>query len=280
MPETEEVATSPATTHRVSWSGHSDVGRFRKNNEDAFLGLRFDGHDINLLGKIGEGSLDDMDYVFAVSDGMGGKAAGEFASKITIEKTTRMLPRSFRQSASGILPGFNDILDELVHEIHKALTYLGESYEEVNGMGATLSLAWVTPGWLYFGHVGDSRIYYFPKAGGMKQLTDDHTRPGWLRRQGKINEREARNHPAKNVLSQSLGSNCQFLDPQVGSVGCEPGDKFLICSDGLVDGLWDHRLTDVVRESNDPEIGRLLVEEAVQASGRDNTTALVIEVTA
>ncbi len=271
---------SDAATHHVRWSGHSDVGRFRKNNEDAFLGLRFDGQNINYLGKIGNGSLDEMDYVFAVSDGMGGKAAGEFASKITIEKTAKLLPHSFRQSALGLVPGFNDVVIELFHEIHKALTYLGNSYEECAGMGATLSLAWLTPGRLHFGHVGDSRIYYFPQLGGMKQLTHDHTRPGWLRRQGQINEREARNHPAKNALQQSLGSNCQFLEPQVGSVICEPGDRFLICSDGLVDGLWDHRITDVVRENDDPAIGQLIVEEAVQASGRDNTTAFVIEVSA
>jgi len=265
---------------RVRWSGHSDVGRFRQNNEDAFLGLRFNGHDINLLGKIGDGPINDMDYVFAVSDGMGGKAAGEFASKITIEKTTKLLPRSFRQSATGMLPGFNDVLEELFHEIHRALTYLGQAYEECAGMGATLSLVWLTPGWLYFGHVGDSRIYYFPETGDVTQLTHDHTRPGWLRRQGQINEREARNHAAKNVLQQSLGSDNQFLDPQIGSVGCEPGDRFLICSDGLVDGLWDHRITDVVRETDDPAIAQMLVDEAVQAAGRDNTTALVIEVSA
>ncbi len=271
------MSDTPAT-HQVRWSGHSDVGRFRKNNEDTFLGLRFDGHEINYLGKMGDGSLDEMDYVFAVSDGMGGKAAGEFASKITIEKTTKLLPRSFRQSASGIHSGFNDILDQLFSEIHRALTYLSDSYEECRDMGATLSLAWLSPGWLYFGHVGDSRIYYFPKAGGMKLITDDHTRPGWLRRRGEINEREARNHPAKHCLQQSLGSSFQFLEPQIGSVGCEPGDKFLICSDGLVDGLWDHRITDVVRDQNDQDVAEQIVNEAVAASGRDNTTALVIEV--
>lgn len=262
----------------LRWSGLSDVGRFRKNNEDTFLALRFDGNDTQYLGKSGDGSLHDMDFVFAVSDGMGGKAAGEFASKITIEKVTKMLPRSFRHSASGLVPGFNDILDELIHEIHHALTYLGNSYEECAGMGATLSLAWLTPGHLYFGHVGDSRIYYFPAAGGAKQLTEDHTRPGWLRRKGEINEREARNHPAKNSLQQSLGSSFQFLEPQIGSVIHEPGDRFLICSDGLVDGLWDHRIADLLREPYDPEIAHRLVKEAVTASGRDNTTALVIEI--
>ncbi|WP_221030351.1 PP2C family protein-serine/threonine phosphatase [Actomonas aquatica] len=278
MPEAESAPPPGGPPLSLHWSGHSDVGRFRKNNEDTFLGLRFNGHDINYLGKVGSASLSDNDFVFAVSDGMGGKAAGEFASKITIEKTTQLLPRSFRHSAAGMASGFNDVLEELFQRIHKALTYLGSAYEECAGMGATLSLAWFTPGWLYFGHVGDSRIYYFPKIGGMKQLTHDHTRPGWLRRRGEINEREARNHPAKNSLQQSLGSSFQFLEPQIGAVGCDAGDRFLLCSDGLIDGLWDHRIEDAVRESHDPEIGRLLVEEAVRASGRDNTTALVIDV--
>ncbi|MDP0499980.1 MAG: protein phosphatase 2C domain-containing protein [Verrucomicrobiota bacterium JB022] len=277
MPEIDSAPTPPLTVH---WSGHTDVGRFRKNNEDAFLGLRFDGHEINYLGKIGSASLADCDFVFAVSDGMGGKAAGEFASKITIEKTTQLLPRSFRSGAVGIGAGFSDVLEELFTRIHKAITYIGNSYEECQGMGATLSLAWFTPGWLYFGHVGDSRIYYLPAGGGLKQLTHDHTRPGWLRRQGKINEREARNHPSKNSLVQSLGSNFQFLEPHIGAVGCEPGDRFLICSDGLIDGLWDHRIEDAIRTQHVPEVARLLVDEAVQASGRDNTTAMVIEVTA
>jgi serine/threonine protein phosphatase PrpC len=262
----------------IRWSGFSDVGRFRKNNEDAFLGLCFDGHDVQYLGKIGDASLTDTDFVFAVSDGMGGKAAGEFASKITIEKTTQLLPRSFRHSAAGLNSGFNDVIEELFSRIHHALSYLGSCYEECQGMGATLSLTWFTPGWLYFGHIGDSRIYYLPKIGELRQLSHDHTRPGLLRRQGKFTEREARNHPAKNSLQQSLGAGFQFLEPQIGAVGCEPGDRFLICSDGLIDGLWDHRLADVLREETDPKVAEIIVKEAVAASGRDNVTALIIDV--
>lgn len=273
-----DPSNAPPFPQSISWSGHSDVGRFRKNNEDSFLGIRFNGHDVEYLGKTGEASLADSDFVFAVSDGMGGAAAGEFASKITVEKTTQLLPRSFRQTASGMNSGFNDVLDELFTRIHQALTYLGNSYEECHGMGATLSLAWFTPGWLYFGHVGDSRIYYLPENGEIKQLTHDHTRPGYLRRQDKLTEREARNHPAKHGLQQSLGAGFQFLDPQIGAVGCEPGDRFLICSDGLIDGIWDHRIADVLRTEKDPAVGQMIVTEAVAASGRDNVTALVIDV--
>ena len=91
-------------------------------------------------------------------------------------------------------------------------------------MGATLSLGWFTPEWMYFAHLGDSRIYYLPAAGGITQVSHDHSHVGWLRRQGKINEREARTHPRRNALNQALGAGHQFIDPQVGAVGHLPGD--------------------------------------------------------
>src|SRR5271154_1601175 len=97
----------------LKWSGCSDTGRVRKNNEDSFLGLQFDAREIFRLGKFGEASLEKMDYTFAVSDGMGGALAGEFASRIAIDKITTLLPRAFQQSASGMLPGFSDVLMEL-----------------------------------------------------------------------------------------------------------------------------------------------------------------------
>lgn len=261
----------------LQWSGLTSRGRFRKNNEDAFLALSFDGRDVAYLGKTGEGSLEAHDYVFAVSDGMGGAAAGEFASRIAVEKITRLLPRSFRAAAAGLSAGFADILQELFDEIHHALLFLGSSYEECAGMGATLSLTWFTPEWMYFGHVGDSRIYYLPHAGGIIQVTHDHSHVGWLRRKGRINEREQRMHPARNSLQQALGAGHQVVEPQVGAVGCEPGDRFLICSDGLIDGLWDRRLEELIRSQPGADIARLLVNEAVAVSGRDNTTALVVE---
>lgn len=150
-------------------------------------------------------------------------------------------------------------------------------------MESTLSLCWFVPGWMYFGHIGDSRIYFLPKKSGeILQLSQDDTHVGWLFRQGKINEREARNHPRRNVLQKSLGGSNQFVDPQAGAVGCEAGDTFLICSDGLVDGLYDSHILELLRPATprpkDENPARKLVEAAVTASGRDNTTAMVIEV--
>jgi serine/threonine protein phosphatase PrpC len=266
----------------LRWSGITHVGRIRKNNEDTFLALTFDGHEIHYLGKTGQASLAAADFVFAVSDGMGGAKSGEFASRIAVDRITRLLPRSFRLSAAGMTSGFTDILGELFAAIHADLLKLGFSYEECAGMGATLSLAWFTPEWMYFAHIGDSRIYYLPREGGLTQLTHDHSHVGWLRRQGQLNEREARGHPRRNALNQALGAGHQFVDPHIGAVGHRPGDRFLICSDGLIDGLWDRQLDELIRTPS-PErahqtAAQRLVEEAVQNSGRDNTTAVVIEV--
>ena len=108
---------SPDLAHSVGWSGQTDVGRFRKNNEDAFLALALDGEGVKRLGKFGEADLKTHDFIFAVSDGMGGANAGEFASRIAIDKITNLFPESFRSAASGIEIGFQDVLSELFDQI-------------------------------------------------------------------------------------------------------------------------------------------------------------------
>ena len=266
----------------LKWSGCSDIGKVRKNNEDAFLGLRFDAHEAHLLGKTGEAATEQHDFTFAVCDGMGGALAGEYASRIAIEKITTLLPRAFQQSASGLTAGSMEVLTELFAQIHRALVYLGASYEECHGMQTTLSLCWFTPGWMYFGHVGDSRIYHLSaRKNKILQLTEDDTHVGWLLRHGQINEREARAHPRRNALQKALGGGNQFVEPQVGAVGLERGDFFLLCSDGLAEGLYGHYLVDTLRASaRDGTINpaQRLVNESVKNDGRDNTTALVVQV--
>jgi serine/threonine protein phosphatase PrpC len=281
-PPSPGPAAERAASPDVRWSGLTHVGRVRTNNEDVFLALAVDGHEVRYLGKTGRASLGASDFVFAVSDGMGGAKSGEFASRITVDRVTRLFPRAFRLSAAGMGMGFADVLGELINEIHDDLSRLGRSYEECAGMGATLSLAWVTPEWLYFAHLGDSRIYYLPAEGEMTQVTHDHSHVGWLRRTGRINEREARTHPRRNALQQALGAGHQILEPHIGAIGHRPGDRFLICSDGLVDGLWDRRISELLRETRtvdtDANHAQVLVNEAVEASGRDNTTAVVIDI--
>jgi protein phosphatase len=278
-----DLSSSSPGSKGLQWSGRTDRGKVRPNNEDAFVGLQFDAREVHHLGAIGEGATGHLDFAFAVSDGMGGAMAGEHASRIAVQKITTLLPRSYRQSAVGLDAGFSDVMDEIFAQVHAELARMGSSYAECMGMEATLSLCWFTPGRMHFGHIGDSRIYYLPaREKTIRQLSHDDTHVGWLFRTGKINEREARDHPRRGVLQKALGGGNQFVTPQVGTVTYEAGDIFLLCTDGLVEGLYDLRLGEILRS---PETARrgattadLLVEESVSKTGRDNTTALVIRV--
>ena len=264
----------------LRWFGWTDIGRVRKNNEDAFLGLRFDASEVHRLGKLGEASLAEHDYAFAVCDGMGGAKAGEYASQIAVEKITTLLPRAFANAARGLDADFPDVLAELYSSVHRALAYLGWAYDECHGMQTTMSLGWFRPGCMYFGHVGDTRIYHLAAgATTLRQLTEDDTHVGWLLRNGKITDYEARTHPRRNVLQKALGGENQFVEPQVGAVECKHGDRFLLCSDGMTEGLYEHQVVEVLRVKKPGfNPAKTLVESAVAGDGRDNATVLVIEV--
>jgi protein phosphatase len=146
-------------------------------------------------------------------------------------------------------------------------------------MGATLSLCWLTTEWLHFAHIGDSRIYYLEGATGtLRQISHDDTHVGWLRRNGKITEREARHHPGRTALQKGLGSDYQFIRPQVGSVYLQPGDSFLLCSDGLTEGLFDSQIAERLLAIDGKPVGEHLVRAALEIGGGDNITALAIEV--
>jgi serine/threonine protein phosphatase PrpC len=269
----------PSPKLSLTWSGCSDKGPSRAKNEDAFMGLAIDEAEVRHLGKIGASSNADADLLFAVSDGMGGANAGEFASRITIEKITRMFPPLIRQRASGTPIGYEGAFASLFSEINKALQYLGDSYEECRGMGATLSLCWFSEEMMHFAHIGDTRIYHLSKDDTITQLTKDDSHVAWLRRTGQISELEARMHPAKNRLHKALGAGNQFVNPQIGEITCSSGDRFLICSDGITDGLSDARITEALKKCPkgiDP--AEHLVSVAVASSGKDNATAVIVAI--
>jgi len=266
---------------RISWTGWSHPGRFRRNNEDAFLAVTFNDREIAYLGKQGELTLDNHDFVFAVSDGMGGAKAGEFASKIAVQKITELMPKSFRLGAAGLSRGDTDFLGELVDRIHAEMRRQGESYEECRGMGATLSLCWLTPEGASFAHVGDSRIYFLPAAGGIRQVTEDHTYVGWLVRSGQISPSQARFHPQRNLLQRALGGKDNSVEAQIGTIKLEPGDRLLLCTDGVTEGVSDRVMEGLIREPAErwvdmPPSDRV-VQESMENCGRDNLTALVVE---
>ena len=275
------MTADPPPETDLRWWGLTDKGPFRKNNEDAFLALTFNATEVHLLGKEGEADFALGDFVFAVSDGMGGANAGEFASRIAVSAITQRFPSQFRRADPNGDHVHERVLKALFEQIHAEMVVMGRHYEECAGMGATLSMLWLTPWKAYFCHAGDSRIYRLDAEGRLEQLTEDHTHVGWLFREGKISEREARYHEGRHSLQMVLGGQQTSLLPQTGAVDIRPGDRFVLCTDGLIEGLWDSSITRLM-DSPPPRLASLqparrLLQEALYESGRDNTTVLVVE---
>jgi len=149
-------------------------------------------------------------------------------------------------------------------------------------MEATLSLCWFTPRWMYFAHIGDSRIYYLPaREAGIKQLSQDDTMlTGYFAMDRSMNARPVPTPDAMCSKKPSAAITSLF-DPQLGAVAYEVGDIFLLCTDGLVEGLYDNHLFELLRPlvsaGANANPARRLVEESLKKDGRENTTALVIQ---
>lgn len=273
--------SDPAPITGLRWSGRTHSGRVRRNNEDAFLACVLDAREVRILGKDGEADFDEGDFIFAVSDGMGGANAGEFASKIAVEKISKTLPAHYREEGRNVRRNAEGLLREVIDGIHGEMRRMAFHYEECRGMGATLSLCWISPGRMVFAHVGDSRIYYLPIRRERRQLSEDHSYVGRLFRKEAINEREARNHPQRHVLEMSLGGHHETVSPQLGFVVPIPGDHFVLTTDGVQDGVFDNNLENMIRSPNhlirDLPPAERLVREALTASGKDNITAVVVE---
>lgn len=269
------------------WSACSDPGTFRSNNEDRFLGVISNRHGIRYLGKVGSASTADCDTVFAVADGMGGERSGELAGKIATDELTRMLPKAQALNNRILAETYPQILKDLFQSIHRELDRIGFDVHCRN-MGSTFTVVWIHGRLVMYAHIGDTRLYRLVRAEGestyplkMTQISEDHTFVGWLRRTGQINERQARFHPRKNVLSRALGASHQFVEPQIGSFTLTPGERLLLCTDGVIEGLWDHAIRDLVCDMTSlyPSISAAerLVRTAVSESGRDNSTAIIVE---
>ncbi len=267
--------------HRVLfWGGVTRSGKRKAENQDAlsvFSSEKGWANDVDLSGKQ---SIDDNGLIFAVSDGMGGAAGGAVASSLVVRELRRFLP-----AMMGDFHGAGDpeeLLEKAVKSLHEYVTKTGERKPELKGMGATVVCGLFYRTKVYFGHVGDSRLYRFRK-GVMEQLTDDHSHIGSLFRSGKMNEREMRMHPRKNVLSQAIGGGCRNVRPQVESADLQHGDWFLICSDGVIDGMWNKNIATCFAEADEvdqpvKEVAERILEWAYRESGMDDTTLFVVKV--
>lgn len=264
----------------IDWFGITADGKRKPGNEDCLSAFASDDGWAEELAFAGELNIAERGVVLAVSDGMGGNAGGGYASWLSVKELRQFLPARMGRFEGNAEPLRH--LASAVMDLNHHVNRIAEGKPEVKGMGATLVCGLFSRKEMHFAHVGDSRIYRFYE-GELEQLTYDHSRVGEMERLGKINEREARNHPARNILSQAIGTGSERLAPQVGSVALRSGMWFLFCSDGLIDGLWTKRIRKEFQQSQDEgrsveETARVFLEEALDAAGMDDTTLFVVKV--
>lgn len=255
---------------KVQWSGKTDIGRFRKRNDDTFAAFTVDHTGFRKLDDEGEANIQDGDVVFVICDGMGGAQAGDLASEMIVGRLREMIPSTYEQVANHLYPDRLGVLKQCLEQVHEAVNALGGKRDHLTGMGATVTLCWFTPENAYFGHVGDTRLYR-SREGKVEQITEDHSRPWQLMQRGEINEREFRTHPRKHVLQQAIGAGLQEVEPMVGSLTLREGDWFLLCSDGLIGGLWQKHVSEILAKASTPaDTTEELLSKSLEEDGRDN----------
>lgn len=201
--------------------------------------------------------------LFAVADGMGGHQAGEVASRTAVEVVARELER-------------NAALIEAVKAANEAVHEQALANPELQGMGTTIVAMVAGPDSAQIVNVGDSRAYLF-RQGTLRRLTQDHSVVERMARQGQIRKEDADFHPQRSLLERALGVESD-VDVDAHTVAVEPGDRILLCTDGLNSILDDDHIRAILAEEKDPEkASKRLVAEAVSAGGSDNVTAMVID---
>lgn len=236
----------------------SDVGCVRTNNEDNGRIMRdpnaTPGHDRTLL---------------VVADGMGGHNAGEVASALAAETLESAFPEMQKDPAQA--------LKQAVLEANRRVYTESEANPERNGMGTTCTALLIQGSQAYSAHIGDSRIYLL-RNGGIYLVTEDHSQVFELVKAGVLTLQEARHHPDKNVITRALGRQPQVevaTWPQPMPV--QPGDGFLLCSDGLCDVLEDDEMNSVASAHNAADACEELVRLAKSRHASDNITVAVVK---
>jgi protein phosphatase len=263
---------------KISWAGASVSGTRKPRNEDSWVAFSSGLGGASPLGECGFAALDDHDLVFAVSDGMGGGNAGDLASALILESMAAMIPETFKAAAAGFFPDSLEHLKQALIEIHQRINRAAEAAEDKKGMAATLALAWFTPENMYLANVGDSRIYR-SREGVLEQLSKDHTAAWGQWKRGGITEIEYRCHPRRAALYEVLGGGHTGVNPFFAAADHRKGDRFLVCSDGLIDGIWERNIATALAGDGSPqEIREILLKRAIDNSGTDDTTLVVIRI--
>jgi len=267
----------------VEWAARCQSGTRKPVNDDAWLAFASDIEGPVLLAESGQHPLHTHDLIFAVSDGMGGGNAGDAASKILLENISSIIPETFKTAAADFHPDYFAHLEKAISTVHEAINTTAAEDQKKKGMAATLALAWFTPENLYIANVGDSRIYLHrnnEEGGETRLLSLDHTFAWRKMQRGEISEREYRAHPRRSALYEVVGGGHPSVTPHVAAFPYQPGDRFLICSDGIVDGLWEkHIHAAFLNEKHSPsELADSLMARAIENDGTDDTTLITLTV--
>jgi len=249
----------------VNYKAHglSDIGRKRKNNEDNF-------------------GIDQELGLLIVADGMGGHAAGEVASRMAIELILDYTGRT-ANSDEPYLTGYNSRYSRAGNRLCSAIILANQvvsdaaaNREEWQGMGTTVVAAWINTdnSRLTIAHVGDSRVYLV-RHGQIRQLTIDHSLVEEQIRDGLISREEAQNSSIRNMITRALGYR-ERVTPDIIELGIEPGDKLLLCSDGLNTMLSDQEILKIIRPNGNLALAcQQLIAAANERGGRDNVTVVM-----
>jgi len=227
----------------------SDLGRKRSSNEDSY------GFSVE-------------HGVFVVCDGMGGAAAGEVASSLAVDEILRMV------AEAGSAPSCEQMEDAIAAANHAIYTR-AQRNQKLSGMGTTMVALAAMERQVRVFNIGDSRCYRLRKA-KLDQITLDHSLVEEQVRIGRMTEDEAQRSPLRNVITRALGTQAE-VKPDIFEFEAEPGDLFLLCSDGLTRELEDRLLESLL--SLDLPLDQLcvrLVGAANKAGGHDNITVLLV----
>lgn len=267
-----------AKVEKISWSGSTRSGSRKERNDDSWLSFSVNANGSRVLPEDGVESLASQDLVFAVSDGMGGANAGDMASGLILERMAALIPETFKAAASGFFPDSISYLEQMLKEVHEHINEAALASEDHKGMAATLALAWFSPENMYLANVGDSRIYRC-RDGKTEQLTKDHTFAWAQLQRGEIMEVQYRNHPRRAALYQVIGGGHPSVCPHFAAIQYRPGDRFLICSDGLIDGVWERHIRNALEEEELPaSCCQRLLERSARNSGVDDITLIVVDI--
>ncbi len=262
----------------LCWTSLSHNGARKPRNDDSLIAFASGPDGAEPLAESGSHSLGRHDLVFAISDGMGGGNAGDIASSTILRCMTEIIPETFKAAAAGFFPDSLEHLGQAVRGVHDQINAAAHGCPEKSGMAATLALAWFTPENLYIANVGDSRIYR-SRNGTLEQLSRDHTSAWGQWKRGEIAESQYRTHPRRAALYEVVGGGHASIYPHLAAIPYEPGDRFLVCSDGLIDGLWERHIRDAMAGPADLQgVAGTLLKRAVENSGKDDTSVILISV--